>query len=127
MPRYIRVQAPSTDSPQFPDSTRFKQVTVETIPEIAWTHIYPLSYYDELNWQRRIPGESKHGKTLCHEEGNRIYFLLEQPNGKNWDLVGIYNLQEETLYMDTLLRNFESWMGSNFSVLMREFNPGVPL
>lgn len=127
MPRYIRVQAPYEDNPRLPDSNKpFKQVTVETIPEIAWSHIYPLSYHDELNWQRRIPGESKHGKTLCHEEGNHIYFLLEQPSGKNWDLVGLYNLQEETLYMDTLLRNFESWMGSNFSVSMREFNPDEP-
>jgi hypothetical protein len=88
--------------------------------------MYPFSYHDELNWQRRIPGESKHGKTLTHEEGNYIYFLLEQPSGKSWDLVGIYNMKEETLYFDTQIRNFESWMGANFSVTMREFRPELP-
>ncbi len=126
MPRYIRVQAPSTDSPQFPDSTRFKLVTVETIPEIAWTHIYPLSYHNELNWQQRIPGESKSGITLCYEEGNYTYFLLEQPSGKNWDLVGLYNLKDEMLYVNTTLGNFQNWMGANFSVTMTEMVPETP-
>lgn len=126
IPRYIRVQAPYEDSPKAPDSDKFKQVRVETIPEVAWAHMYPLSYLDELNWQRRIPGESKHGKTLCHEEGNYIYFLLEQPSGKSWDLIGMYNIKEEMLYFDTLIRNFESWMGANFSVSMSELRPELP-
>lgn len=126
MPRYITVQAPYEDSPKTPDNDKFKQVRVETIPEVAWTHMYPLSYHDELNWQRRITGESKHGKTLCHEEGNYIYFLLEQPSGKSWDLIGMYNIKEEMLYFDTLIRNFESWMGANFSVSMSELRPDLP-
>jgi hypothetical protein len=117
MPRYITVRKPNDWK---------STVRIETIPEVAWAHMYPFSYHDELNWQRRIPGESKHGKTLTHEEGNYIYFLLEQPSGKSWDLVGIYNMKEETLYFDTLIRNFESWMGANFSVSMREFRPELP-
>ena len=117
MPKYIKVQSPKDWK---------KTVTVETIPDVAWAHMYPFSYYDELNWQRRIPGESKHGKTLCHEEGNYIYFLLEQPSGKSWDLVGMYSMKEEMLYFDTQIRNFESWMGANFSVSMRELRPELP-
>lgn len=112
MPRYITVQKPDDWN---------KSVRIETIPEIAWTHMYPFSYRDEIEWQRRIPGESKHGKTLCHEEGNYIYFLLEQPSGKSWDLIGTYDMKEEMLYFDTQIRNFESWMEANFSVSMTEF------
>lgn len=118
IPNRIRVQAPWSEPAT--DSQKFKQVYVDTIPEIAWVHIYPLSLQDEMSWQRRIPGESKSGKTLCHEEGNYVYFLLEQPNGKGWDLIGIYNIKEECLYIDTTLSNFESWIGSRFSVTMRE-------
>ncbi len=124
MPRYIHVQAPYEDNPRMPDTNKpFKMVNVETIPEIAWSHMYPLGYYDELNWQRRIPGKSKHGITLCHEEGDYIYFLLEKPTGNGWDLVGLYKMSEETLFIDTLLRNFVSWMGADFPITMREIVP----
>ena len=111
MPEKIRVQNPA-------DFT--KHSVVWTRPEITWEHMYPFSYHDEIEWQKRIPGESKHGKTLCHEEGDYIYFLLEQPSGKSWDLIGTYDMKDEMLYFDTLIRNFESWMGSKFTCTMIE-------
>lgn len=124
MPDRIRVQAPSEDRPKSPDSNRqFKQVTVYTRPEITWMHVWPLSYHDEMQWQRRIPGRSKSGQTLCHEEGNYIYFLLENPVGNGWDMIGVYNTKEEMLYFDTSLVNFEDWTGAVFTVPMRELSP----
>ena len=112
MPKRIRVQAPWSEPAT--DSQKFKQVYVDTIPEIAWAHIYPLSLQDEMSWQRRITGEDK----LCYEEGNYIYFLSAE--GSNWNLVGIYDTKEENLYMDSRLKDFENCMGSRFSVTMHE-------
>lgn len=118
MPAKIHVQVDASTVSKHPvDQSKTKIVTVETRPEVTWLHCYPISWHDELQWQRRITGTDK----TTVEEGNWIYFLHLE--GSKWELYGIYNTVEECLYFDLPIRDFEQTAGVNFHVSMSERNP----